>query len=400
MHCQPSAPVRPTAGTIEPRPLQRHRQLRHRLAILTALVAVMIIPTALGQEDRSGTTPATEEGGATQRSEAVEQRYRALASENARLREQLRQAQRDSDLAARIAAQTDAIEDLAEGLRERQTTAAAGDGSGAGAQQSAGGVGTMPARSDPAALTAEQAARLRANLEATETRLALLIDQFAAAHELRRQAEQAAASARNQIAELDARLQQQQLVVQEAQLRAEKAEKLHAALEEAHAKAQTNNEKLSLELTTARERLAEALQQIVALNAKLVIAEARIGQLQPKAKAALERPGPQADPAPDADTAPPADEAAGAGAVDSAETDDGNHSGSQPNAGAAPAAAEGSRSKAVSPAVYLVRAEDTLSRISAKVYGNPNAWRRIFEANRDVLATPDELAPGMTLVIP
>jgi nucleoid-associated protein YgaU len=54
----------------------------------------------------------------------------------------------------------------------------------------------------------------------------------------------------------------------------------------------------------------------------------------------------------------------------------------------------------VTPAVYLVRSDDTLSRISVKVYGDASAWRRIYDANRDVLATPDELAPGMTLVIP
>jgi nucleoid-associated protein YgaU len=56
--------------------------------------------------------------------------------------------------------------------------------------------------------------------------------------------------------------------------------------------------------------------------------------------------------------------------------------------------------RVVRPAVYMVRSDDTLSRISAKVYGDASVWRRIYEANRDVLATPDELAPGMTLVIP
>ncbi len=50
--------------------------------------------------------------------------------------------------------------------------------------------------------------------------------------------------------------------------------------------------------------------------------------------------------------------------------------------------------------VYQVRADDTLSRISAVVYGNASAWPRIFEANRDQLATPDDLVLGMRLIIP
>jgi nucleoid-associated protein YgaU len=54
----------------------------------------------------------------------------------------------------------------------------------------------------------------------------------------------------------------------------------------------------------------------------------------------------------------------------------------------------------VLPVIYRVRADDTLSSISAKVYGNPNDWGRIFEANRDLLRTPDDLALGMSLVIP
>jgi nucleoid-associated protein YgaU len=53
-----------------------------------------------------------------------------------------------------------------------------------------------------------------------------------------------------------------------------------------------------------------------------------------------------------------------------------------------------------SKVVYEVRAEDTLSRIAAKVYGDASAWRRIFDANRDVLNGPDELRLGMRLIIP
>jgi nucleoid-associated protein YgaU len=217
-----------------------------------------------------------------------------------------------------------------------------------------------------------------------------LIDQFAVAHKLRREAVDQAAAARLQVAELNALIQQQQLVVQEAQLRAEKAEKLHAALEEAHARVTTENEKLTLELGTARERQAEAMQQVVSLDSRLAAAEARVAQLQGEAKTLLER-GPPSEGSPqtsETTTAPEAADVEGGGndAVAAEEAD------VEPEAPAS--------TRVVRPAVYMVRSDDTLSRISAKVYGDASVWRRIYEANRDVLATPDELAPGMTLVIP
>ncbi|MBK1620112.1 hypothetical protein CKO42_17020 [Lamprobacter modestohalophilus] len=52
------------------------------------------------------------------------------------------------------------------------------------------------------------------------------------------------------------------------------------------------------------------------------------------------------------------------------------------------------------PVFYEVRAADTLSRISARVYGDASAWERIYDANRDLLMAPDALSPGMSLVIP
>ncbi|MGF1448760.1 MAG: LysM peptidoglycan-binding domain-containing protein [Opitutales bacterium] len=52
------------------------------------------------------------------------------------------------------------------------------------------------------------------------------------------------------------------------------------------------------------------------------------------------------------------------------------------------------------PAFYEVQTGDTLTGIARIVYGNGNLWRRILEANEDVLGSPDDLRPGMRLRIP
>jgi LysM repeat protein len=49
---------------------------------------------------------------------------------------------------------------------------------------------------------------------------------------------------------------------------------------------------------------------------------------------------------------------------------------------------------------YTVRAGDTLSKISKQVYGDANQYMKIFEANRDKLASPDMIKPGQVLTIP
>lgn len=49
---------------------------------------------------------------------------------------------------------------------------------------------------------------------------------------------------------------------------------------------------------------------------------------------------------------------------------------------------------------YTVEAGDTLSSIARKVYGQARLWPVIFEANRDVLADPGRIRPGMILKIP
>jgi nucleoid-associated protein YgaU len=65
----------------------------------------------------------------------------------------------------------------------------------------------------------------------------------------------------------------------------------------------------------------------------------------------------------------------------------------------------GSSSTAPKPAapaeqIYTVAAGDSLSKISKKLYGDANQWKRIFEANRDQIKNPDVIHPGQKLKIP
>lgn len=217
-----------------------------------------------------------------------------------------------------------------------------------------------------------------ATAQATEQRLNLLIEQFAIAQQLRQEAVAQLAGARTQLGELRARQTQAQLELQEAQARADKAERRYTALEEAQDRVMTERERLGSELEATQARLAESLKQSVALDARLAVTEARVVQLENEANVrtvgtndAPARSG-SPTPAPAAET-PARDIAA-------------------PGGDATP--------DAQAPAVYVVRAADTLSKISAKVYGDPADWPRIFEANRAALGTPDQLAPGMSLVIP
>jgi nucleoid-associated protein YgaU len=50
--------------------------------------------------------------------------------------------------------------------------------------------------------------------------------------------------------------------------------------------------------------------------------------------------------------------------------------------------------------IYTVVAGDSLSKISKKLYGDANQWKRIFEANRDQIKNPDLIQPGQKLKIP
>lgn len=49
---------------------------------------------------------------------------------------------------------------------------------------------------------------------------------------------------------------------------------------------------------------------------------------------------------------------------------------------------------------YVVQAGDTLWSISGRVYGDPHQFRRLYEANPRVLASPDHIYPGQVLRVP
>jgi nucleoid-associated protein YgaU len=66
----------------------------------------------------------------------------------------------------------------------------------------------------------------------------------------------------------------------------------------------------------------------------------------------------------------------------------------------------GSSSTAPAPGVggpsgtYTVVKGDSLSKIAKREYGDANQWKRIFEANKDVIKDPDLIHPGQSLRIP
>lgn len=49
---------------------------------------------------------------------------------------------------------------------------------------------------------------------------------------------------------------------------------------------------------------------------------------------------------------------------------------------------------------YTVKPGDSLSSIAQRLYGDPDRWTEILEANRDTLTNPDALESGMVLKIP
>jgi nucleoid-associated protein YgaU len=49
---------------------------------------------------------------------------------------------------------------------------------------------------------------------------------------------------------------------------------------------------------------------------------------------------------------------------------------------------------------YTVKSGDNLSKISKAMYGDPNRYNAIFEANKPMLKDPDKIYPGQVLRIP
>ena len=49
---------------------------------------------------------------------------------------------------------------------------------------------------------------------------------------------------------------------------------------------------------------------------------------------------------------------------------------------------------------YTVEKGDTLQKISKKFYGTTRHWKKIYEANKELLKSPDKIRPGQILNIP
>ena len=49
---------------------------------------------------------------------------------------------------------------------------------------------------------------------------------------------------------------------------------------------------------------------------------------------------------------------------------------------------------------YTVKGGDSLSKIARYIYGDASTFQKIFDANRDILKTPDVIHPGQILKIP
>ena len=67
----------------------------------------------------------------------------------------------------------------------------------------------------------------------------------------------------------------------------------------------------------------------------------------------------------------------------------------------APPPGQGGPTGAAAPMTsYVVVKGDSLSRIAQRAYGDGTKWRKIYEANKDVIKDPDLIYPGQSLRIP
>lgn len=49
---------------------------------------------------------------------------------------------------------------------------------------------------------------------------------------------------------------------------------------------------------------------------------------------------------------------------------------------------------------YVVQEDDTLQKISLNFYGTTRRWMLLYEENKDVLKSPDEIYPGIEIKVP
>ena len=61
---------------------------------------------------------------------------------------------------------------------------------------------------------------------------------------------------------------------------------------------------------------------------------------------------------------------------------------------------KGVQGKEKEETTYIVKKGDTLQKISNKMYGTTKKWKKIYEANKKILKSPDMIKPGQKLVIP
>ena len=58
------------------------------------------------------------------------------------------------------------------------------------------------------------------------------------------------------------------------------------------------------------------------------------------------------------------------------------------------------RQKIKTNLLHIVRSGETLSEIAQDYLGSSRHWRRLLEANRQVLTDPNKIRPGMKIVVP
>lgn len=49
---------------------------------------------------------------------------------------------------------------------------------------------------------------------------------------------------------------------------------------------------------------------------------------------------------------------------------------------------------------YTIESGDTLSKIAKRFYGDPQKYKELFDANREVIQDPDKIYPGQKIRIP
>jgi nucleoid-associated protein YgaU len=50
--------------------------------------------------------------------------------------------------------------------------------------------------------------------------------------------------------------------------------------------------------------------------------------------------------------------------------------------------------------IYTIAKGDTLGKIAKQFYGDAKQWKKIHEANKDIIKNPDLIYPGQVIKIP